>query len=150
MQGFKRFCWGNIVVGSLEWLNSDEDIQNKLWLWTESQKEASRWCVPILEHLKCIYEEFKWILCWPSASNKLFYYNTTEHVWPCMLYSVWPCAFNIRLLWRRWTCPSLLYENCAAAPQGYQVLQEKNDSEMSQSFYHVEYDVLVLIDREKQ
>lgn len=40
--------------------------------------------------------------------------------------------------------------NCAAAPQGDQVLHEKNDSEMSQSFYHVEYDVLVLIDREKQ
>lgn len=40
--------------------------------------------------------------------------------------------------------------NCAAAPQGYQVLHEKNDSEMSQSFYHVEYDVLVLIDIEKQ
>lgn len=40
--------------------------------------------------------------------------------------------------------------NCAAAPQGDQVLHEKNDSEMSQSFYHVEYNVLVLIDREKQ
>lgn len=56
MQGFKRFCWGNIVVGSLEWLNADEDFKIN-YDSEQSPKKKPLWCVPILEHLKCIYEE---------------------------------------------------------------------------------------------
>lgn len=67
-KGFGRLvCWclesynkiSTSLVGNsltLEWLNSDEDFKIN-YDSEQSPKKKPLWCVPILEHLKCIYEE---------------------------------------------------------------------------------------------
>lgn len=56
------------------------------------------------------------------------------------------CSFIVHSLLSQWTTSSLHFskDNYVIAAQGYQVLHEKNDSKMTQSFCHVDLDAFDL------